>query len=595
MTWLAFATWQVWTVASAAAAVAAWLFFLKLRHPRRAVPSLVLWERALEQERPQSIVERLRRLISLLLILAVAWLLALAPGRPAKVAAGRRPRPLTLVIDTAPSMAANMRDGRSRLDLATDRAREIIAGAGPAAGIRLIDTAGRVSSAPGEPRSELLRALNRLAARPGADRLPALAADDEDLIVITDGVRRRAWPARAERVSVFEPAANVRLAAFDVRPLPTQPLVYQAYVEIVNESASVQRVTFSIRDPQQARSRQEIDLAPGGIHRDVLNIKGLAPGELRASVSASGDAFALDDEAVAYLPLTRPIRTLLVTDGNPPLETALGLDSLVELTTVRPGVFANAARADVVIFDRFAPPASPSVPALLVHPSAASWLGPVVRVGEDVLHPAVRVWDTSHPVLQFVSGTDVRIDRTARLDLAPAAPGVRVAAASDATPLVVVEDQPARRVIVGFDLRETDFPFQVGFPVFLRNTVLWLAGAQAPLVASAGTVRVPWPDAAVASAEGAAIPTRRVLESTVFDAPGPGLFFAQHGGERVPIVVGLDGTGAPGVNASEFAGPAPAAARAASGGGAEWWPVMLAIAFALAALEWVTFHRRLTL
>jgi len=62
----------------------------------------------------------------------------------------------------------------------------------------------------------------------------------------------------------------------------------------------------------------------------------------------------------------------------------------------------------------------------------------------------------------------------------------------------------------------------------------------------------------------------------------------------VPIVVGLD-EAATGVNASEFAGQAPAAASSTTTGGREWWPVMLAVAFALAALEWVTFHRRLTL
>jgi hypothetical protein len=594
MTWLAFATWQVWTVAAMTAAAVAWLFFLKLRHPRRAVPSLVLWQRALEQERPQSVLERLRRLISLLIILAVAWLLALAPGRPASVAAGRRPRPVTIAIDTAASMAARTRDGRTRIDLAKDRAREIIAEAGPAAAIGLIDTGGRVSSAAGAPRVELLRALDRIAVRPGADRIPAIAEEDGDLIVITDGVRRRPWPSRAERVSVFEPAVNVRLAAFDVRPLPAQPMAYQAYVEIVNESPAEQRVTFALRDARQERSLREIVLAPGGTYRDVLNLSGLAPGELHATVAASGDALALDDEAAAYLPLTSPIETLLVTEGNPPLETTLGLDPLVDLTTVRPSGLAKAPRADVIIFDRFTPAAAPASPALLVHPSAASWLTPAVRIGEDVPRPAVRAWDTSHPLLQFVSDTDIRIDRTARLDIVSGAPAVRVVAAADTTPLIVAAEGPVRFVIVGFDLRETDLPFQVGFPMLVRNAVVWLAGVRAPLVAAAGTVRVPWPDAAIRAHDGRAVPARRVLEDTVFEAAGPGLFFAHRGEERVPIVVGLD-EAATGVNASEFAGQAPAAASSTTTGGREWWPVMLAVAFALAALEWVTFHRRLTL
>ncbi len=111
MSWLAFSTWQVWVVAALAAGTVTWLFFLRLRHPRRAVPSLMLWQRALEQERPRSVVERLRRLISLLIILAVAWLLALAPGRPASGTAGHRPwrldpGHLALVVESLPRRAS---------------------------------------------------------------------------------------------------------------------------------------------------------------------------------------------------------------------------------------------------------------------------------------------------------------------------------------------------------------------------------------------------------------------------------------------------------------------------------------------------------
>lgn len=592
MSWLALAPWQVWTLAAVTAAAVAWLFFLKLRHPRRAVPSLLLWRRALEQQRPQSTVERLRRLVSLLVTLAIALLLALAPGRPTLGDAGR-PAVVTIVIDTAPSMAAKTADGRTRLDHAKARARSIIAEAGPAARVRVIDTSGRVTEIGDASPADASRALDALTVWPGPDRLPRFEADGRDAIVVTDGVRRRTWPARATRVSVFEPAANVGITAFDVRPAPARPLAYDAYVEIANASPDRRRAELSIRDAKGVRLRRAVELAPGDRYRDALDVTGLARGEIRATVSAPGDAFALDDVAVAYVPWDEPVRTLLVTDGNLPLETALHLDPAIDVTTVRPSAYTGDERADVCVFDRFAPEREPAQPALLLRPSATAWLSRIAQVGGEVARPVVRTWDGAQPVLRFVKGADIRIDRADRLQPAREAPGVQVIADAADTPLVMTADRPVRRVLVGFDLRDTDFPFQLGFPLFLRNAIVWLAGVREPIRAAPGMVAAPWPDVEIVNAEGSAVAARRVLDATIFDAPAPAVFFARHPGGRVPIVVNHADPAFSNVNASEFNGPTPPD-TAAPGDGGELWRMMLVLAFVLVAVEWCTFHRRIT-
>ncbi len=592
MSWLALAPWQAWTLAAATVAAAAWLFFLKLRHPRRAVPSLLLWRRALEQELPQSTVERLRRLISLLVTLAIALLLALAPGRPTLGDTGR-PAVLTIVIDTSPSMAVKTSDGRTRLDHAKARARSLIAAAGPAARVRLIDTSGRGPGIGDASQADALRALDALAVWPGPDRLPRFEAEGREAIVVTDGVRRRTWPARATRVSVFEPAANVGFTAFDVRPAPARPLAYDAYVEIMNASGDHRRAELSIRDAKGVRLHRAIDLAPGDRYRDALDVTGLARGEIRATVSTPDDGFALDDGAVAYVPWDEPVRTLLVTDGNPPLETALQLDPAIDVTIVRPSAYTGDERADVCVFDRFAPEREPAKPTLLLRPSVTVWLSRIARVGGEVARPVVRTWDSAQPVLRFVNGADIRIDRADRLEPAREAPGVQVIADAADTPLVMTADRPVRRVLVGFDLRDTDFPFQLGFPLFLRNAIVWLAGVREPIRAASGIVAAPFPDVEIVNAEGSAVSARRLLDATIFEAPVPAVFFARHLGGRVPIVVNNGDPALSNVNASEFNGPTPPETASPRRGG-ELWPRMIVLAFALVVVEWWTFHRRMT-
>jgi len=92
VTFLALTPLQVALLCGLTAATVIVLFFLKLRHPRVAVASLLLWERVLQDRQYRSLLERLRRLLSLLLAITIALLIALALGRPEARAITGAPR-----------------------------------------------------------------------------------------------------------------------------------------------------------------------------------------------------------------------------------------------------------------------------------------------------------------------------------------------------------------------------------------------------------------------------------------------------------------------------------------------------------------------
>ena len=60
------------------------IFFLRVQHRRALVSSSILWERVLERRRRRSLIELLRRLISLLIALLIGLSLALALGEVEK-------------------------------------------------------------------------------------------------------------------------------------------------------------------------------------------------------------------------------------------------------------------------------------------------------------------------------------------------------------------------------------------------------------------------------------------------------------------------------------------------------------------------------
>jgi len=594
MTFLAIGPGAALALGALTAAAVAWLFFLRLRHPRLPVGSLLLWRRAIEQHRPQALVERLRRLVSLAVALAIGLLLALAPARPATgVGETAGARALTLVVDTSPSMASRGEDGATRLDRAVARARELVVGAPAGASLGLADTSGAVRLAAGAPRGELLAALDTLEVGPSG-RLPLAAGGrDERVVFITDGVGPDPYPEGATRISVFEPVANVGIVAFAISPMPAAPRRFEAFVDVVNASRERRAVTLTIGHAPGAEIVRTLEIPAGGHAREAIDATALPPGAVRASVATDGDGFALDDTAFAWMPSPGPVRTVLVTAGNRPLETLLSLDERVELTTISPAQFAPVEGADVYVFDGFAPAGPPERPALLIHPRPAGWLGSIVDVSGEVVAPSITSWQ-AHPVLAYVPGTDIRVDRALDLRLAAGAEaaGARAIAAAGATALIVTAVRPVKRIVLGFDLADSDFPFQLGFPLFVQNAIGWLAGARAPIEAAPGTVRVPWPDAEIVGADGAPVPSRRAIGETVFDAPAPAVYEALRGGDHQPIVVRFDDSAVSDVNRSSLTGTARPDDDEASG--RELWTLMLLVALGLVIIEWWTFHRRIT-
>ncbi len=587
MTFLSLATWQALLLAGLTAAVVTWLFFLKQRHPRVVVGSLLLWERVLDERRAESWLEWLRRLISLLIALTIALLIALALGRPIFDALTGAPRAITIVLDTSPTLATRTADGTTRWEHARLQARHLIDASRPGDRFLVADTSGAVVTPITLDRKTALAAVDRMAPAATAPRFPDLASRDAELVFISDGVAVRNVPSGARLVSVFEPADNVGVTAFEVRPVPADPLTYEAYLEIANYSLRAKTVMLEIGGTDQARLRRSIELGAGETLRQSLELSAFDGGEIRARVQTEGDSLAIDDAAFAYLPSRRRQRVVLVTRGNPYLETLLGLDPRVDGVTTDPGGFREDAEADAYVFDRFTTAAPPGKPVLVFHPPPTPWLG---ATRGEVEVAGVSSWDDQHPIMRFVPVTDLTIGKAVRLEPTEATP----VAMADESPLVTVGERPERYVVVAFDLDDSDFANALGFPIFMQNVLNWFAGEVPALRRQPGTVVVPLAGGRITRSTGEAVASREQLDATVFDAVAPGIFTAGDGSTTVPVAVNVASPDLSNVNRSAFAEATPADAPARVPIRREPWFYMLLAAMLLIAAEWWTYHRRFT-
>ncbi len=586
MTFLALSGFETALLAIVVTGAIVAMYFLRLRHRRVFVSSSLLWRKILDEQQSHSLMEKLRRIVSIIIAVTIALLIALALARPEVEALSGKNERIVIVMDTSPTMEALTKDGKTRWEHAVAQARNLLGGGGPTTEFRISDTSGRIASAFTTDRNDLRQLLDEMKPVAAAPQFPKVDAADSLVYFVSDGVAISQVPKTVKGISVFEKAQNVGITAFEIRTKPSTPPTYEAYLEVQNFGTDPADAAIMISGSGAQRLNKTATLAPNESLQEVFDLTAFPGGGIRATVQSKDDALAADDVAFAYLPIKRRARTMLVTRGNTYLQTLLKLDPFVDLTILDPTGFKESPDVDAYIFDRFAPSTAPSRPALIIGTPDAPWLKPAQGT---VQKPEITTWIEDHPIMQFVSVHDVSIERASRIDGA----NLTVIAASNDAPLIVASDKP-RYVQLTFDLDSSDFASHVGFPIFIDNVLSWFGRDQLALRREPGSVQVPLANAQIRTIEDKIVPSQPQLNGTVFFAAEPGLFTATQGDSRIHIAVNLANRDFSDVNRSAFRNE-NAAASQTHFLQRELWFYMLFAAVVLIAAEWLTYHKRITL
>jgi hypothetical protein len=583
------------------AALVVLLYLLRPSPRRLTVSSGMLWERVLRSRKRRP--ERWRWWLSLLLALTIALALALALTRPELAAVSGAARELVIVVDNSATMTARTGDGNTRFERAVLLAREAIEEGGPGSRFMVADTLRQIATPSFQDRDAALVSLRRLKAQPvGAPVFPDVARPldaraDLQVLFVTDGVGGVVPPTSVKTVSAFQPADNVGIGAFDVRPVPGDPARYQAFVEVLNASPGAKRVELRISGAGAKPVTRTIQLGGNARAAESLDVSAFDGGVLRAAVETPSDAFDLDNAAYALLPMKRLVRIALVTRGSTTLAQALRLIPRVQVTVMAPERYASARGFDAMVFDRFAPKVQPTVPSLLIRPNWVQWLP--AQAGETG-ELALDRWDPVHPLFRDLSLRDVAVDKAAALRPGPASRDVGgfirvIAAAPRDQPLILAASAGARWAQLAFALEDSNFAQLASFPVFLSNAVDWMTGEPPALVRGLGRVRLPLRDARVSDLAGTRIVAASAPGATLFDANEPGVYTASALEQRLRVVVNALDPRLTLLNASPLAEvPRDTEQAPRAGMRTDTWVLLLIAAVALLCLEWIAFHRRVT-
>jgi hypothetical protein len=607
------------------------LYILKLRRRVVPVPFSPLWERILRDKEATTLFSKLKRLVSLLLQLALLALLVLALGDPRAAESLIKGRTVVVLVDASASMQAT--DVRpNRLAVAKEEVKKIVHGLGGADRMlvaqmdAMVTPLGPMSGdtsalereldaiAPTDARADFPRAL-----RFATDALRGI--DGGEVVVVSDGALGPAsdtsgavhlGTAKLSYVRVGHGARNVGVTQFAVRRYPLDKSRYEVMLELTNTGTDVEDVELQLLGDGALVDLTKLRLRPGErLPRFYPQLSG-ANRTLEAKVArvdGTSDDLPADDHAYALLPERRRAKVLVVTGGNTYLEAALLLDEYLDVTDVAPEAYASAIAKggwDAVIFDRGTPAERPRANALYIDPRGP---GSPVRVDRELKAPGFDKIERKHPVVRFIALDDVNV--AVGHKLVPE-PGDKVIGASDggASPILVAGARGGYKfVALGFDVRDSDLPLRVAWPLFVLDCVNWFVDEDAQYLSSYRTGDV-WriPVGLAASRATVKLPDGTTQSAAVHEGRAVLL------GERAGFYELSTGAGAERQTTAfaanlldaEESAIAPQDKLIVDGREAgdvtgfhvgvrrEIWIYLLLAAALLTALEWATYHRRVT-
>ncbi len=596
MNFLAVSARSAWALLAMVALLVLGLYLLRPSPRRIGISSNVVWNRVLKAHRRDS--DRLRWWVSLMVAALIALAATLAYTQPEWSAVSGGAKRWLIVLDNSASLATRTQDGKSRWEHAVIQARKAIEGAGAGSQFMLLDTLRQSGSPAWEKGGEALARLTKLKPEMGTARFPLVPASPPDgrsldALFISDGVSAIPVPKGYRVQSVFQNATNLGITAFEVRPQPSDPRKHTAYLEVFNASTATEQPELTVTGANGSVIRQSIAIPGDSAASAIIDVSMFPPGPVRAAVVSASDAFDADNIAFSFVPAKNLLRVALVTRGNPVLERALRLQPRLRLTVLSSPQINEKAGYDAVILDRIAPSAPLAMPAMLIRPGKAAWLPP--SVGE--LHEAsINIWNAQHPVMEHLSLRDVVVDRALKWRMDDLTKARAVVLASDAAkgPLIVASAGEPRWLATSFDLSDSNLPLQAGFPVMLSNALQWLTGEPQALVRSPGWVEVPAPGGRVLGLDGKEIPARALTQGISFEAPGAGFYTVVTPDRVLRVAVNLFDADVTSVNRSKLVAHNEVAESPAARTRFEPWVLLLFVALALLTIEWMSYHRRIT-
>ena len=618
---------QLLMLAGGAATITVLLYILKLRRRPVPVPFARIWDAVFRDRQATELFSKLRRLLSLLFQLALLALLVLALAEPKPKASQLDGRHLVVLVDGSASMKA-IDVKPSRIEAAKIEVRRLVRGLGSADRALIVEMGSLPSplSTMSSDVTELDPAIDLLHAtdtRADLERGLSFAVDSlrglpkAEVVVVSDGVlgdmNEIARHVDLGTVSLkFLPigksGTNLAISEFSVRRYPLDKSRSEVMLEVANTNDQPAQVELTLLGDGAIIDVSRFALGPNErlprYYQDLAGASRTLEAKIRFADGRVDDLPA-DDHAYALMPERHRARVLVISKGNTYLEAALLLDEYLDVTSSAPGKAIPSEHFDVAILDGVADALPDSVAAALyLNPPEG---GVPCKLGAQIADFGFDTWDKKSALLRFLALGDVQVATGHALE---SQASDRVLGASDQGPILVSGARAGHAfVALGFDPRNSDLVLRVAWPLFVLNAINAFVEEDTGYVSSFRTGEV-WRVPVPSSADSATGIDPHGIHHTVPVKEGRAVYLGEEAGfYKLSAGAGSDAA------TSEFAAnlsdleesritpvaqlalgtrKASAVSIGAPGAKRELWVYLLAAVIALSVLEWISYHRRVT-
>lgn len=455
--------------------------------------STLLWQKLLRDREANAPWQKLRRNLLLILQLLILAALVFALARPFLPTPAIISGSVVVLLDASASMQATDIEP-TRFDAAKAEVAQLINDLSGSSQMTLIKVGQTpdVLAAATNDRTQLQRALDAALPDPAPAAWNAALAlatgaaqgfRDARIVIISDGgVPSDLPPLPVEYIylPIGESGENLAITALATR-VETTPETeggIQLFASVQNEGVLDRETLLSIDLDGTLFDSRRLTVPAGSSVNATWDLPP-GTGTIEARLSENeGDFLLLDDTAWAVHEGGVSNRTLLVTNGNLFLEQVFTVLPGIEAFKVPPGsdlLDAEAFDYDLVIFDGVPLPEPPPAADMLIINPQPGGEGGLFTVNGTFSNTITTRLEES-PLLQFVVWSEVDVRQAQQIS----APWAQTLVQAEGGPLVQIGEQNGYRIaILSFDLRDSDLPLQIAFPILMANITGWLSPGRA--------------------------------------------------------------------------------------------------------------------
>ncbi len=452
------------------------LYLMKPKGTRKVVPSLLLWKNAERNDQSMTFSKRLINNILMILEILTLILLMLAAMSPAiKRGVSGSVKSTILVIDTSGSMQFQDENGRTRLEEAILDAKDFVETSSGEISIVTCDSNIQVLVNGSKDKQKLKRILSGIKATDTAGDISKASGiieslEKEDVIVFTDGNGAAGLEEMASGMSIDinvygGVVQNVGLTQMSMKKNDSGH--YDVAIGYQNKGEETRNFDISLYDADdQLIDVRSVEVAGNQFGTVLMMDRDVSGSFVKAEISGvSDDGLLRDNTAFAVKVDSTEKPMYLVGVGNTYFEkayTAITAETVIKVSSDSDITDMNA----VAIYDR----------ADLINKNMPRLVQAYKPEGAETISGAMVTVRTGNLIADMTDYTFGASNLTV-LDCPEWAEPLMVVDNGTGEEKVVAyygEENGVRQVVLGFDIRDSEYPLLAEFPIFVADSITYL-------------------------------------------------------------------------------------------------------------------------